>query len=154
MFANNTRLQVMVVLPALLTAVAIYLALVIANRVLQRYMEESGWGGPVAEGAGNDAGNREVLVREIGGVVEDPGVLEMAPPPSPDRVVAELYRERAEAQRRAVEAARPVLMPVLEPEPIELRQVELAPLPVPGVVGSEGSRFQADPAAGGLDTDG
>jgi len=126
---NNTRLQFVVVVPAIVTALAIYLALFFVNRVLHRFADEQGWGAGAADGSGES----EVLIREVEGVSTEPLVIEQAPPPSPERVVEELYRERNEAQRAALAVEKPVLMPVLEPEPLPLEPIGLRPLPMPAV---------------------
>lgn len=123
---NNTRIQIVVVIPAIATAVAVYMALFFVNRVLSRYQEDAGWGGHDAK-----AEEGEVLVRDIGGVVEKPVVFDRTPPPAPEAVRREIYRERDEALRAAIEAEKPVLMPVLEPEPIELENITLEPLAIP-----------------------
>ncbi len=96
------------VLPAILTAVAVYAGLVYFDRIARRLAGE--W-------AAEAAPSEERDLRDIDGVAPTPTFLETPPPPSPESVVEAQSRARASAGNFTPPAP-PVLLPELEPEPV------------------------------------
>jgi hypothetical protein len=116
----------LVAMPAILTALAVYVLLFYANRVAQRFTG--------ATGAPSES--RKAVVRAVDGVVPLPLVLEQPPPPSPESVVEEFERQRAEMlsrENRPPGPGVPVLVPELESAEVPPVNLPLPPLEAPAL---------------------
>ena len=109
------------VLPAIITALAVYVGLVYVDKIARRVTS-----------AFDNGGQAEHYIREVDGVVDHVPIIERPPPPSPEALIEARARVR-EAAESAVRPALPVLIPELEPEKIPLRRIPIQPLEAPPV---------------------